>query len=173
MFVRPRTTFGTFARKGLAAALPFALGLILAFAPEPAAARRHHHGGAAVGLTDPRKDAALILDGETGKILYARNATITRYPASLTKLMTLYMLFDAMQKGQMTLQTPMAVSAHAANQSPVKLHLTPGDTITIGCSYGPRPHVMVPVAPDARVCVAKIKQTGGAVPYLPLSITCK
>ena len=51
--------------------------------------------------------------------------------------------------------------------------LAPGDKITIGCSYGPRPRVMVPVAPGAHVCVAKIKQTGGAVPYLPLSITCK
>lgn len=51
--------------------------------------------------------------------------------------------------------------------------LAPGDTITVGCSYGPRPRVMVPAPAGARVCVAKIKQTGGAVPYLPLSITCK
>ena len=46
-----------------------------------------------------------------------------RYPASLTKLMTLYLLFDAMKKGQVTLQTPMTVSAHAAGQSPVKLYM--------------------------------------------------
>ncbi len=51
--------------------------------------------------------------------------------------------------------------------------LAPGDKITIGCSYGPRPRVMVPAPAGATVCVAKIKQTGGAVPYLPLSITCK
>jgi len=51
--------------------------------------------------------------------------------------------------------------------------LSPGDMITIGCSYGPRPRVMVPAPAGARTCVAKIKQTGGAVPYLPLSITCK
>lgn len=168
MFVRPRTTFGTFARKGLAAALPFALGLILAFAPEPAAARRHHHGGAAVGLTDPRKDAALILDGETGKILYARNATVTRYPASLTKLMTLYMLFDAMQKGQMTLQTPMAVSAHAANQSPVKLHLTPGDTITVEQAIKA---IVVRSANDVAVVIAEA--VGGSESHFAELMTAK
>ena len=168
MFVRPRTTFGAFARKGLAAALPFALGLILA--SEPAAARRHHHDRAAgaVGLTDPRKDAALILDGETGKILYARNATITRYPASLTKLMTLYMLFDAMQKGQMTLQTPMAVSAHAANQSPVKLHLTPGDTITVEQAIKA---IVVRSANDVAVVIAEA--VGGSESHFAELMTAK
>ena len=42
------------------------------------------------GATDPEKDAALILDGATGKVLYARNETAERHPASLTKMMTLY-----------------------------------------------------------------------------------
>lgn len=82
-------------------------------------------------LTDPSKDAALIMDGETGKVLFARNADAPRYPASLTKMMTLYLLFDAIQKGQMTLATPLTVSAHAATQAPVKLYMKPGDTISV------------------------------------------
>ncbi|MBI3677715.1 MAG: D-alanyl-D-alanine carboxypeptidase [Proteobacteria bacterium] len=123
---------------GFALALPLAclfltLGLILS-ATQPASARsRHHHGtrSEAVGLTDPSKDAALILDGETGKVLYSRNAYELRHPASLTKMMTLYMLFEALQKGQMTLSTPMPVSYHASLQRPTKLSLQPGDSIDV------------------------------------------
>ena len=59
----------------------------------------------------PDKDAALIVDGATGKVLYARNETPERHPASLTKMMTLYLLFDALKAGKVTMQTPMPVSA--------------------------------------------------------------
>ncbi len=132
MLERPRALIGAIAGKSFAAALPVALGLIVGLAPQPAAARHHHHRHhGPVSLTYPNKDAALILDGETGKVLYARNAHAKRYPASLTKVMTLYLLFDAMKKGKVTLNTPMTVSAHAAAQSPVKLYLQPGSSITV------------------------------------------
>jgi D-alanyl-D-alanine carboxypeptidase len=80
-------------------------------------------------LTDPAKDAALILDGKTGRVLYARNADVERHPASLTKMMTLYLLFDALKKGQVTLNTPIYISQHAAQQSPTKLGLPAGNTV--------------------------------------------
>jgi D-alanyl-D-alanine carboxypeptidase len=80
-------------------------------------------------LTDPSKDAALILDGKTGRVLYARNADVERHPASLTKMMTLYLLFDALKKGQVTLNTPIYISQHAAQQSPTKLGLPAGNTV--------------------------------------------
>ena len=111
--------------------------------PADAAGHRRHHtvsppkGHLAkvirepVGATDPEKDAALILDGATGKILYARNETAERHPASLTKMMTLYMLFDALKAGKVTMDTPMPVSEHAAEQKPTKLFLRPGQTITV------------------------------------------
>src|SRR5690606_15910161 len=54
--------------------------------------------------TDPAKDAALVIDGATGKVLYARNENAARYPASLTKMMTLYMLFEALKAGKVTMQ---------------------------------------------------------------------
>ncbi|MDE2462093.1 MAG: D-alanyl-D-alanine carboxypeptidase, partial [Alphaproteobacteria bacterium] len=103
----------------------------------PAAAHpRYHHywhpHPTPYRYTYPSEDAALIVDGETGHVLYARHAEALRYPASLTKLMTLYLLFDALKKGTVTMQTPMPVSAHAAGQAPVKLYMHPGvDTITV------------------------------------------
>src|SRR5213079_1516399 len=55
----------------------------------------------------------------------------SRHPASLTKMMTLYLLFDAMKKGVVGLDTPLAISQHAAEQKPTNLHLWPGDQITV------------------------------------------
>ena len=81
--------------------------------------------------TDPAKDAALVIDGATGKVLYARNETAERFPASLTKMMTLYLLFDALKAGKVTMQTPLPVSRHASIQKPTKLSLRPGQTISV------------------------------------------
>jgi len=81
--------------------------------------------------TDPAKDAALVIDGVTGKVLYARNETSERFPASLTKMMTLYLLFDALKAGKVTMQTPLPVSRHASIQKPTKLSLQPGQTISV------------------------------------------
>lgn len=75
--------------------------------------------------------AALVIDANNGKILYSKFADEPRFPASLTKMMTLYMLFDAMEAGRTTLKTPMKVSAYAAARPPTKLRLKPGSTITV------------------------------------------
>lgn len=116
---------------------------LMALGPADAATRHRHHlfplkkDHAArvvrepIGATDPEKDAALILDGATGRVLYARNETAERHPASLTKMMTLYMLFEALKAGKVTMETPMPVSEHAAEQKPTKLFLRPGQTITV------------------------------------------
>jgi D-alanyl-D-alanine carboxypeptidase len=102
--------------------------------------------------TDPAKDAALILDGITGKILYARNETAERHPASLTKMMTLYMLFEALKAGKITMQTPMPVSAHAAQQKPTKLSLRPGTTITVDMAIRA---IVIRSANDVAVVIAE------------------
>jgi D-alanyl-D-alanine carboxypeptidase len=135
MTSRPRVGCGAIAQKLFlfGAAL---LAVTLAFS-SPVAAHPHyeHHWHPDHPLyryTYPSEDAALIVDGETGHVLYSRHAEELRYPASLTKLMVLYLLFDALKKGTVTLQTPMPVSAHAAGQAPVKLYLRPGiDTVTV------------------------------------------
>jgi D-alanyl-D-alanine carboxypeptidase len=84
-----------------------------------------------VSSIDQSRDAALIVDGETGRVLYARNETAERHPASLTKMMTLYLLFEAMKRGDVSLQTMLPVSAHAASQDRTNLHLHAGDSIPV------------------------------------------
>src|SRR6267142_984691 len=82
-------------------------------------------------LPSPEKDAAIVVDGATGKVIYARNPDSIRYPASLTKMMTLYLLFEALEKGTIALDTPMIVSTHAAEQQPTKLSAPLGSSIPV------------------------------------------
>jgi D-alanyl-D-alanine carboxypeptidase len=75
--------------------------------------------------------AAIVVDDNTGQTIYEVNADEPRHPASLTKIMTLYMLFEQLEAGKVTLDTPLPVSAHSASQNPVKLGLKPGSTIRV------------------------------------------
>ncbi|RZI59714.1 MAG: D-alanyl-D-alanine carboxypeptidase, partial [Zymomonas sp.] len=75
--------------------------------------------------------AGFVIDANNGKVLFSKNADDLRFPASLTKMMTLYMLFDAMRAKRVTLQTPMKVSAYAAARPPTKLRLKVGSTLTV------------------------------------------
>lgn len=75
--------------------------------------------------------ASLVMDASTGQVLYGANADLPRYPASLTKMMTLYMLFEALDQGRMTLDQSLYTSAHAASQSPTKLGLRVGQQIAV------------------------------------------
>ncbi|MDX8527073.1 D-alanyl-D-alanine carboxypeptidase family protein [Mesorhizobium sp. MSK_1335] len=79
----------------------------------------------------PQKYAAIVVDASTGKTLFEVNSTAQRYPASLTKMMTLYMLFEAMESGRVTKQTQIPVSEHAASQPPTKLRFRRGETIDV------------------------------------------
>ncbi|MZR31119.1 D-alanyl-D-alanine carboxypeptidase [Sneathiella sp. DP05] len=75
--------------------------------------------------------AAVVMDSRTGEVVYSRNADDRLYPASLTKIMTLYMTFDALQRGKLRLDQKLPVSARAAGQTPTKLGLKKGDRITV------------------------------------------
>ncbi|WP_421726739.1 serine hydrolase [Bauldia sp.] len=89
---------------------------------------------AVVGAVDAQAapvKAALVVDAKTGKVLYSSNADKRTYPASLTKIMTLYMLFEAMDSGRVNLSTRIPISKHAAGQPPSKLGLKPGQTIAV------------------------------------------
>ncbi|MCP5410845.1 MAG: D-alanyl-D-alanine carboxypeptidase [Alphaproteobacteria bacterium] len=117
--------------------LSLALGLLLVLpllAADPAMAAKKKKSSRArtpISATDPAKDAALVIDGSNGKVLYARNEMAERHPASLTKMMTLYLLFDALRHGKLSMETPLPVSRHASQQKPTKLYLKPGQTITV------------------------------------------
>jgi D-alanyl-D-alanine carboxypeptidase len=73
----------------------------------------------------------IVVDANTGKVLKAADPDGLRYPASLTKMMTLYLVFDALEKGKIKLSTPMRVSAHAASQKPSKLGVKAGGSFTV------------------------------------------
>ena len=136
MFEQPRAGIGALVRTLFATVV---FGLTFSVVAQPALARGHHHwrggGRARVAIpaspTDPLKDAALIADGETGRILYSRNATLERHPASLTKMMTLYLLFEALKRGDVTMTTMLPISEHAASQHATNLHLYAGDMIPV------------------------------------------
>jgi D-alanyl-D-alanine carboxypeptidase (penicillin-binding protein 5/6) len=75
--------------------------------------------------------AAIVLDAQTGEILYTKRADGPRYPASITKIMTLYLAFEALSEGRLRPDDLITVSAHAAAQAPSKLGLSAGDQITV------------------------------------------
>ena len=72
-----------------------------------------------------------MVDGNSGAVLQASNPDALRHPASLTKIMTLYLLFERLDAGKIKLDTPLKVSEHAADQAPTKLELKPGQTIAV------------------------------------------
>ncbi|WP_428149594.1 D-alanyl-D-alanine carboxypeptidase [Brevundimonas sp.] len=75
--------------------------------------------------------AAIVVDAGTGEVLFARHADSRRYPASVTKMMTLYLTFEALEKGSATLDDVLTVSPLAASQPPSKLGLAAGQTIRL------------------------------------------
>lgn len=86
-------------------------------------------------LPDPAqaasKHAALVLDAKTGRILHASNADASRYPASLTKMMTLYVVFDMIKAKRVSLDSKLVITKRAAGQQPSKLGLRAGSRITM------------------------------------------
>jgi D-alanyl-D-alanine carboxypeptidase len=73
--------------------------------------------------------AAIIVDANTNSVLYSQSADVLRAPASLTKIMTLYILFAYLRAGRVTYETELVVTPHAASRAPTKLNLKPGSTI--------------------------------------------
>lgn len=115
---------------GLSVSICMAMALTT-LATSPAEARRRHHRAHSHHATAPANYAALIVDANSGRTLYARNEDSLRHPASVTKVMTLYMLFEQLEKGRYRLDSPLRVSAHGASMAPSKLGLRPGETIEV------------------------------------------
>lgn len=75
--------------------------------------------------------ASMVIDAYTGKILHAHNIDAKRFPASITKVMTLYIVFEMLKSKELTLDTPLKVSAFAASRPPSKLGLKEGSEISV------------------------------------------
>ena len=86
--------------------------------------------GSAPAAANP-KYAGIVIDAKTGKTLYANDADELRYPASLTKMMTLYMVFEALERGTIKLNTRIKFSANAAKEPPTKLGVGAGRSVTV------------------------------------------
>ncbi|MDE2017306.1 MAG: D-alanyl-D-alanine carboxypeptidase, partial [Hyphomicrobiales bacterium] len=117
-----RLVRGVSSHVGLATGVIALTAAFAAFAPSGASAAVY---GPSAGM------AEIVIDGNTGKVLSAKGADQVRHPASLTKVMTLYLLFERLASGKMTLDTRIPISAHAASMPPTKLGLRPGSTISV------------------------------------------
>ena len=93
--------------------------------------RKKHHKRHYAGATYTPPYAAMVVDGNSGRVLYANQEHALRHPASVTKVMTLYMLFEQLEKGRFSLDDEIEISSHAASMSPSKLGLRPGSTISV------------------------------------------
>ncbi len=114
----------------------FTITTAIIFTSDSADARRYRHRHYARQHHEARESyspafSSIIVDGNSGATLSANNPDASRHPASLTKIMTLYLLFERLDAGKMKLDTEMEVSEHASEQAPTKLGLRPGQTIRV------------------------------------------
>jgi D-alanyl-D-alanine carboxypeptidase len=108
----------------------FALATItsaFALSGENAVARQRNASSKSSGPAQ----AAIVVDANSATVLHAANADAPRHPASLTKIMTLYLLFERLESGKLKLDTPLKVSDHAEEQPPTKLGLREDQTIKV------------------------------------------
>ncbi len=145
-----------------AMALMVAMCLVMAHVSDAEAARKKKRSKKApvaqsLGVNDPRY-ATIIMNPTTGEVYHAHDADQQRYPASLTKVMTLYLLFDAIQRGDVDLDDSMEVSALAARQPQTNLSLDPDDRIDVDTAIK---SLVVRSANDVSVVVAE--HLGGSV----------
>jgi D-alanyl-D-alanine carboxypeptidase len=111
------------------------LTVAVIFTTDSADARRgrhraaRHHASSGGGYNPAF--SSIMVDGNSGAVLSSNNPDALRHPASLTKIMTLYLLFEKLDSGKMALDTEMNVTEHASEQAPTKLGLRPGQTIRV------------------------------------------
>ncbi|QDZ02450.1 D-alanyl-D-alanine carboxypeptidase [Nitratireductor mangrovi] len=117
---------------GLAAAARFFLCLFLAVAVTACSTSETLRSAAPTSkAAASSKYAAIVMDGYSGEVLFARNADSPRYPASLTKMMTLYLLFEALEDGRLSRSSQITFSPYAASRPPSKLGFKAGQSIDV------------------------------------------
>jgi D-alanyl-D-alanine carboxypeptidase len=132
--LRKNLSSSRLARVGVFGLLTVTAVVIFTDAAEARRHRRHyahHRVQRDVSDSSSPKFASIIVDGNSGSVLQATSPDGIRHPASLTKIMTLYLLFERLESGRMKLDTEMPVSQHAADQDPTKLNLRAGQTIRV------------------------------------------
>ncbi|MGZ6016292.1 MAG: D-alanyl-D-alanine carboxypeptidase [Phenylobacterium sp.] len=112
--------------------------------------------------------AAIVVDAKTGEVLYDRSPDAPRYPASITKVMTLYLTFEALSQGKLSLSDTLTISPHAASMAPTKLGLHPGETISVDDAIRA---IAVKSANDMAVALAE--RIGGSEPRFATLMTLR
>jgi D-alanyl-D-alanine carboxypeptidase (penicillin-binding protein 5/6) len=113
----------------------------------------------AQGLFSQPKYAAIVIDANSGEVLYAKRADALRYAASITKVLTLYLTFEALATGRLSLDDRVVISPHAFSMAPSKVSNHPGETLTVAQAI---PAMTVDSAND--VAVAMAEKIGGSEP---------
>ncbi len=112
--------------------------------------------------------ASIVIDANSGRILQATNPDALRFPASITKVMTLYLLFEQLERGKLSLTSPIVMSPTAARQAPSKLGIRPGRSITVEQA------ILALVTKSANdVAVAVAEAIGGTEPAFAQMMTAK
>lgn len=122
MFAKLNAARSLFVAAGLALA-----SLVGALAPTTASATIPY---LQLNASEP-KYAAIVVDANSGEVLYDKRADSPRYPASVTKVMTLYLTFEALSEGRLKLTDRVVMSPRAAAQAPTKIGLAPGDSLSV------------------------------------------
>jgi len=157
----PHTSINS-SRKLVGRILLCLIAINVAFTPTQSYAKR----------TEPNvlkhKYSAFVIDSDSGRVLYRENDNKRLHPASLTKLMTLLMVFDALKRGNLKLYNRVYISRHAANMSPSKLNLPAGSTIKV------KDAILALVTKSANdVAVALAEKLGGTESEFALMMTRK
>jgi D-alanyl-D-alanine carboxypeptidase len=114
------------------------------------------------------RPAAIVVDAKSGKVMYSEDPDGLRYPASLTKMMTLYLVFEALESGRISLNSRVPVSQHAANQAPSKLGVRAGGSFTV------EQGILALVTRSANDCATAFAEfLGGSEPRFGKMMTAK
>jgi D-alanyl-D-alanine carboxypeptidase len=105
--------------------------LFLSLTADRADARWRKKSAPSTSWIQSERYADIVVDGNSGAVLRSSNPDSLRHPASLTKIMTLYLLFERLESGKYKLETPLPVSAFATSQAPTKLGTKAGETISV------------------------------------------
>ncbi|MGC1303804.1 MAG: D-alanyl-D-alanine carboxypeptidase family protein, partial [Caulobacteraceae bacterium] len=123
---------------------------------------------AALGVFSQPKYAAIVVDANSGEVLYSKNADALRHPASITKIMTLYLTFEALSTGRLSLNDVITISPHAYSMMPSKVSTHPGETLTVAEAI---PAMTVHSAND--VAVAMAERIGGSESHFAQLMTLR
>ena len=145
--------------------------LALTSLAEPAQARTHHHRlkvPAFLQFTSQPKYAAIVVDAKSGEVLYEQSPDAHRYPASITKIMTMYLAFEELSENKLSLDDRIVVSPHAAAQAPSKVGLRAGQTITVRDAM-----TAIAVLSANDMAVAMAEKMGGSESHFAEMMTAK